>query len=682
MLRIAVDVDAIAVAVGELGPALAQTVGAPLRVFALDLLTAAAELGVIADVATLAVAIDHAGWTYVGLASAHARTAGLAVAGVAAGTTVVRIGAHVRALAVAHDRSGRALIAWLVGIVAVAVAVAVAVTITITVAIAVAITVTVTVTVTVTIAVPVPRVANRLGALSTFGSGRTRFAAGAVATSGKRQAQCQSPSSRVHAPILARYRARVCLLKAACVSPVGPRLCPGAFTMFRATLCTAAAALVLLGCAPYVPPPEDPEPEDGAVRAERDCLAGETRACENLIWHYDSVGNHERVAALRLHLCTTDELDVCYMLGQIEDEAGRPEAARARFEETCARGHADSCDWLLQTDASAVVEHTLNQHLGLWRCARLVEHVYDARHVAIWGTLVTDTEAGGATKLAIATMPNRAILQACVERALASTTFATPPAPYAVEYVLDLRPETVAAKLAELAPEQLAPMELPIDALHPDPCPSHLGERCKSLPIDVIMRNAVYAPDATRLSSIASAAKVTLAFCVEPDTGKLSRIRSLHPRPGDLRVEQLILTVSRWRFLPLVVNGKRTLACSRVDFGFARDVQREEPSGPAKEPLSVRPAQAIYTPAPSRKELRRAALRNPEDAPKGRYVFSEISFCIDTRGRVSNVKSRRHDRLFDLIVRDTVKTWRFRPLLIGGEPHESCTRQTFRILIR
>jgi hypothetical protein len=54
---------------------------------------------------------------------------------------------------------------------------------------------------------------------------------------------------------------------------------------------------------------------------------------------------------------------------------------------------------------------------------------------------------------------------------------------------------------------------------------------------------------------------VTVAFCVEPDTGKLSRIRPLHPRPGDLLVEQLILIDSRWRFRPLEVDGEPHESC-------------------------------------------------------------------------------------------------------------------------
>jgi hypothetical protein len=110
---------------------------------------------------------------------------------------------------------------------------------------------------------------------------------------------------------------------------------------------------------------------------------------------------------------------------------------------------------LLHTDASAVVEHTLNQHLGLWRCARLVEQVYDDRDVTIWGTLVTDTEAGDATKLVLGPMPDYPILRACVGRALASTTFATPPPRWGVSYVLDLQPETVAGKHRTRSPNGL-----------------------------------------------------------------------------------------------------------------------------------------------------------------------------------------------------------------------------------
>lgn len=441
----------------------------------------------------------------------------------------------------------------------------------------------------------------------------------------------------------------------------------------RANLCASVGAIIaLLGCAPEVVSPVEPEPAPEA----RECLIGDEPVCTDLIDYYDAIGEPERADELVLGGCTAGDLALCSRLARDELEAG---AARERFAWLCARGHEWSCAWLVQTDAQAVVEQKLNQHAGLWRCARLAEHAYFESSVTISGALETHARARDVTKLWIDPMPGHAILQACVRRALASTTFATTAPSFGVSYELDLRSEVVAAKLAELAPDG-GGTELP------GPCPPEVAERCEPVAIDAIMDNGIHAPDASakdltmgqRVEEVPGL--VTIAFCVDPKNGSTNRIRASHSIQAQPVVMRLVQQVAKWRFYPIEVGGEPTLACSRVEFDVGWINGREKSAMSAfLPPLHFVPARGIYTPMPSPEALRAIT-------PGAKYTaWIQLSICINRRGRVVAVRNRsRHWRHLDLewILHDTVKTWRFVPMRLDGRPHESCIVRTFRIRLR
>jgi len=101
--------------------------------------------------------------------------------------------------------------------------------------------------------------------------------------------------------------------------------------------------------------------------------------------------------------------------------------------------------------------------------------------------------------------------------------------------------------------------------------------------------------------------------------------------------------------------------------------------GPVTKPVSVVKANAIFTPDPDQKALSRT--KTGLMRPQGKST-TKVSFCVTTKGAVSDVKTAKRypgDPEVDRICRDAVKKWRFRPLLVGGRAHKTCTTTTFVI---
>jgi protein TonB len=98
----------------------------------------------------------------------------------------------------------------------------------------------------------------------------------------------------------------------------------------------------------------------------------------------------------------------------------------------------------------------------------------------------------------------------------------------------------------------------------------------------------------------------------------------------------------------------------------------------AKKPLSAVMAQARYAPEPSAKELAMTKAAR-FDKRNGKNV---TSFCIDTRGKVVDVKTKTRfpgDPQVDAIIRKTVSKWLFKPFEVGNKKVKTCTERTFVI---
>lgn len=103
---------------------------------------------------------------------------------------------------------------------------------------------------------------------------------------------------------------------------------------------------------------------------------------------------------------------------------------------------------------------------------------------------------------------------------------------------------------------------------------------------------------------------------------------------------------------------------------------REESRPPV--PFAVVRAQALYTPNPD--EGRLAATRaGMFDKRPGE---NETGFCVGADGRTTEIRTVRRfpsDPGVDEVIRNTIKTWRFKPFLVQGKAVRTCTTQVFRI---
>lgn len=100
----------------------------------------------------------------------------------------------------------------------------------------------------------------------------------------------------------------------------------------------------------------------------------------------------------------------------------------------------------------------------------------------------------------------------------------------------------------------------------------------------------------------------------------------------------------------------------------------------ALPPIKVNRSQLACTacPNPSEAELRRAAKGTLRG---GRNI---TRFCVDTRGRVSEVHTTKSagDPHVDGVIRRTVKNWRLRPFRVAGKERRACTTATFNLKFR
>ena len=101
----------------------------------------------------------------------------------------------------------------------------------------------------------------------------------------------------------------------------------------------------------------------------------------------------------------------------------------------------------------------------------------------------------------------------------------------------------------------------------------------------------------------------------------------------------------------------------------------------AEKPLAAVMQQAIYAPAPNQKDFQqtKAARFDKRDGK------NTTSFCIDTNGKVVEVKTKAKfpgDPQVDKIIRDTIKKWRFKPFKVGGKPVKMCTKRTFKLTFK
>lgn len=111
-------------------------------------------------------------------------------------------------------------------------------------------------------------------------------------------------------------------------------------------------------------------------------------------------------------------------------------------------------------------------------------------------------------------------------------------------------------------------------------------------------------------------------------------------------------------------------------FGIA--VKPPSTDGVTKQPLAAVMARAVYSPDPDQKllQLTKAARFDKRDGK------STVSFCIDGGGRVVDVKTKSKfpgDPEVDKILRHTIQTWRFKPLMVGKKAVKTCSERTFSL---
>lgn len=83
-----------------------------------------------------------------------------------------------------------------------------------------------------------------------------------------------------------------------------------------------------------------------------------------------------------------------------------------------------------------------------------------------------------------------------------------------------------------------------------------------------------------------------------------------------------------------------------------------------------------FSPDPSRADLLRT-----NAGQRGEGGTSIVSFCIDTDGRVSDVRTKRShgDREVDRICREALSRWRFSAMQVRGKAHRTCSEMSFTI---
>lgn len=99
---------------------------------------------------------------------------------------------------------------------------------------------------------------------------------------------------------------------------------------------------------------------------------------------------------------------------------------------------------------------------------------------------------------------------------------------------------------------------------------------------------------------------------------------------------------------------------------------------PPRKPIKSLMARAIFSPDPDPRKL----ATTPTGRRGGQGGKSTVDFCIDPRGRTYQVRTGQRfggDANVDEICRQTVRRWRFRPLVVGGTPRATCTSVTFDI---
>ena len=108
-----------------------------------------------------------------------------------------------------------------------------------------------------------------------------------------------------------------------------------------------------------------------------------------------------------------------------------------------------------------------------------------------------------------------------------------------------------------------------------------------------------------------------------------------------------------------------------------RSPKKERAEVPPPTSIQAVLAQGVFTPDPDSKRLGATKAGMFDKRP----CTNRTSFCVDTRGRVVDVRTtgRCYDMQVNAICRDAVKRWRFKPFVVGGVAKRTCSTVYFNL---
>lgn len=177
---------------------------------------------------------------------------------------------------------------------------------------------------------------------------------------------------------------------------------------------------------------------------------------------------------------------------------------------------------------------------------------------------------------------------------------------------------------------------------------------------------------------------VQLVACVDR-AGKLESPRIRRTAGQDDYVRAVMAATAKWKFKPFQVHGKAVRACAVELIAYPPDRRSQvfstpPPPPPPPPPQNVSPTALDANRLSGEKNIVPDDLTKVEIARSGKdKVIGSYKLCITTAGNVSSVTQLKSTGFaaYDTKLLDGMRTWTYRPFLVGGKPAAVCTAVTF-----